>query len=557
MQCYFLASNIRAIGVLSSALRNYIVGHSSGTYVYSYQARHIKQNLMPILDETAADDTELFQLLRNSSIDWDSQAPIYVTPSDIEKWEQTRDDLRICREKGDKVRHATIIRKLSQLLVEQRRQEYFQESNKLRISGKSAANLAKPHENPSRRKAWYGDSTPLAHAVASILTRNEPCSIEDSVSYVEKLVAYQTVARRRPSPSSSDGESIELKQPACKKKGFDGSETGTKKSTTPTHLWKARCLLCSDAKTSKDLSALREHYDKVHKDMWDKPFSCPRCDETAAIDGWNNWVTHIESHHGLENAPKRRPIVAVTCLLCPESSFQSKQGLSIHTSRCNHSEFHTPSPCPECRRHPMAEGAEAPLISNLSEWCSHVALSHGGPDQAPTPPTTLFSCLFCAQEIANEANHYLRKHSNVFDGPFACPACLRQGANEVPFIDNRNAWQVHCAAAHGKTEVVFGQNAHELARCLVCDEMFSKVADHFTKSHLQSMPFSCPECEKRGVPEQQIQDRDGWILRCAEFHNDISAALASRTASFHSKRKRKSEDDSSWERKVKRERTSV
>lgn len=531
---------MRVKGVLSQPLRNYILSQGSSVFEHSYQPRLIRENLMPILDHSAEDDTELYNLLRNSSIDCDAQAPIYVTKSDIDEWERTRDDLRICREQGDKVRRATIIRKLSALLVEERRQKFFLDANDLRMSGTSAMDLVKPQEKPSPRKAWYGDSKTLSDAVSSLITQNAPFSYNETTSYIERLVAYQvTTIAYAASPSATDPESTELEQP----------------KTSSGHLWTARCLLCPKAKPSKDLSALREHYDKVHKAMWDEPFSCPRCDEICTIDGWNNWVAHIECFHGMENAPKRRPMVAIKCLLCPGSTFQSKQGLSIHTSRCHHSDFQTPLPCPECQL--LCTGDDVPFIKNLSEWCSHVALSHGGPDQTPTPPATMFSCLLCGQEIANEGNHYRRKHSDAFNAPFSCPACSRQGFTHAPRIMDRKGWQLHCVAAHGKTEVVFGQQAHELARCLVCDKLFSKVADHFTKSHLQSLPFPCPECERLGTPETQIQDRDGWIIHCAVAHDDISAAIASRTAGFHSKRKRKSEDDSAWERKVKREQTNT
>ncbi|KAJ0123520.1 Mitosis inhibitor protein kinase mik1 [Diaporthe amygdali] len=529
-------------GVLTSALRNYIISQGTSIFERSYQPRQIRENLMPIFDQNAEADTELYNLLRNSSLDRDAQAPIYVTQSDIDEWERTRDDLRICREQGDKVRRGTIIRKLSALLVEDRRQRFFEDANELRTSGVSAMDLMKPQENPSRRKAWYGDTTPLANAVASLVVRNEPLSPNDIALYVEKLVAYQAVTiTRQASPPRSDSAGTEFGHPVRKSPEIPSAHLG--------HLWTARCLLCQNAKPSKDLSALREHYEKVHREVWDEPFSCPSCDEICTIDGWNDWVAHIECYHGLENAPKRRPMVAIKCLLCPESSFQSKQGLSIHTSRCHHSDFQTPLLCPECRR----QGDEPPAINNLSEWCSHVALSHGGPDHAPTPPTTLFKCLFCEHEISNEGNHYLRQHSDVFDAPFSCPACSRQGEAHVPLIVDRKDWQLHCIAVHGKTEVVFGQQAHELARCLACDKFFSKVADHFTKSHLHSLPFPCPECEKLGTPGEPIQDRDGWVLHCAVAHSDISAAIASRTASSHSKRKRKREDDSAWERRVKGE----
>lgn len=247
-------------------------------------------------------------------------------------------------------------------------------------------------------------------------------------------------------------------------------------------------------------------------------------------------------------------MVDLRCLLCDNTRIVSRSGLSLHTASCHSKYFEPPRPCPACPLKESADDEGTPMISSLSEWCSHVALAHGGPQGAPSPPSSLkVSCLLCEKEVVNELTHYTRKHATAFDKPFPCPECNRQCVGEVPLIADRDDWELHCIIKHGRTTVVFGQQGSKLSRCLVCHRDFGKVADHFTKAHLSSLPFACRECERLEPPEKkvQIQDRDEWVLHCATVHADVSAALSARTATTQSKRKRKAEDDLAWEKKVK------
>lgn len=477
---------------------------------------------MPILCPEAAAEHDLFNLLRQSSLDCDSNAPIYVKRSDIDRWESTRNDLRICAEQGDMQRRSIIIRSLSRLLIDKRRKEYFQNADNLRTHGRTTGDLAELHQNPARLSIYANTSSPAAD-IASLLESSDHNASEDAL-YIERLVAYQASARgllqhTRSSPLSWPITEDELASTELSEE-------------TP----KVRCLLCP--KTPKNMSALSQHYDRVHKATLSGPFHCPECDNHT-VQNWNDWAAHIASYHGAHNAPRRRATVQISCLLC-QGIFASVNGLSRHTAQVHQRQFEKPFSCPECSEQSI-------MINSLSEWCSHVAASHGGDVYAPRPPPSAKRrCLLCEREVFSEQNHYTRHHRDVFDKEFPCPECIRHEADDVPLITSRDDWQLHCIAVHGRTTVVYGQQKYD--RCLACSQYFAKVSDHFTKHHMQAFPFSCPECEKsEGSPDGfTIQDRESWVLHCAVVHKNIAAALSSQTENTHNRKKNKRDDDLAW-----------
>lgn len=506
--------------------------------------------------------------------------------SDIDHWERTRKDLRACRQAGAVARRNLIIKTLSQLLVEERRKEYFEEADKFGSRGASTVTLEERYKTvkPTQRKTVYtDDARPLA-AVAALLDQNETRSLEGFTLYIEKLVSCQSSAGKwsqdgisfswpllqlpnttQPKlessqrPQYSDIEGDNNNQSGQTKDGsneYFGNETAAASKRKPgrEYRYKASCLLCDGAMPARDLTTLRNHYENAHQEKMRTPCSRSQCKTSHIITGWNEWVAHIERYHGFHNAPKPRTMVDLRCLLCDNTRIVSRSGLSLHTASCHSKYFEPPRPCSACPLKESADDEGTPMISSLSEWCSHVALAHGGPQGAPSPPSSLkVSCLLCEKEVVNELTHYTRKHATAFDNPFPCPECNRQCVGEVPLIADRDDWELHCIIKHGRTTVVFGQQGSKLSRCLVCHRDFGKVADHFTKAYLSSLPFACRECERLEPPEKkvQIQDRDEWVLHCATVHADVSAALSARTATTQSKRKRKAEDDLAWEKKVK------
>ncbi|KAF3763129.1 hypothetical protein M406DRAFT_331693 [Cryphonectria parasitica EP155] len=189
----------RLDGVLEPALRNYILSHSSGIFQRSYQARQLRQNLLPILSPEASADDDLFALLRQSSLDCDSRAPIYVKRTDIDHWEHTRNDLRQCAEQGNWQRRSVIIRSLSRLLIDERRRQYFQAAGDLRARGQAVDGLAEPHQNHARQSIYASTSSP-AEAVASLLGLADGDPLSHARAYIERLVAYQVTNTGPPQP---------------------------------------------------------------------------------------------------------------------------------------------------------------------------------------------------------------------------------------------------------------------------------------------------------------------------------------------------------------------
>lgn len=146
---------------------------------------------MQALNVDASADTALYELLRNSSLDCDERAPIYPKRSDIANWDRTRKDLQVCRERGDTRRRAVIMKKLSQLIVDERRQEFFAAADKLRAHGKSSAVLVEPLTKPLVRKSMWAKGASQAATLATLATKPDSCSSEDTILYVDTLRAFR------------------------------------------------------------------------------------------------------------------------------------------------------------------------------------------------------------------------------------------------------------------------------------------------------------------------------------------------------------------------------
>lgn len=143
---YWLKQLTLIKGVLSPALRNYLLPHSSDVFERSYQPRHIRENLMSSLEPnlTTKSDTQVFRLLRQASLRCDKFAPINPSKSDIARWKETRTNLRALLEskdydKSNKV--SCIIRSLSRQYIDDQRHQYFTESNRQRALGQTTEDL--------------------------------------------------------------------------------------------------------------------------------------------------------------------------------------------------------------------------------------------------------------------------------------------------------------------------------------------------------------------------------------------------------------------------------
>lgn len=82
--------------MLSPSMRNHVLPCTSGILQKSYQPRQIREDLMAAFAPNEANgDQELFNFSRQSSLYCNNKAPIYVERSDIEHWDDTREEIRL------------------------------------------------------------------------------------------------------------------------------------------------------------------------------------------------------------------------------------------------------------------------------------------------------------------------------------------------------------------------------------------------------------------------------------------------------------------------------
>lgn len=154
---------------------------------------------MAVFAPTEGNDQKLHDLLRQSSLDCDPKAPIYVKRKDIAHWEDTREDLKECVRTRNSARRSAIIKSLSQELLAKRRGEYFEGAAKLRAPGQSTDLISEPHQNPERQSIYAGRFSSLAASIAKVLDMSDVGAADTGrIRYIERLVAYQLAVRGAP-----------------------------------------------------------------------------------------------------------------------------------------------------------------------------------------------------------------------------------------------------------------------------------------------------------------------------------------------------------------------
>lgn len=445
---------------------------------------------MSVLLPMVGKDEDLFKLLRQSSLQCDDTAPIYVSKQQISRWRKERKDLQQC---ADSIEEQQILRKLEKRQVDELRKQHFQEAVARRAAGLSSSATQVAQQHPSRLPKSAKAS--LADMIAtSFMETNDGLGV-DAVSYMESLVAYQA-KRHRP-------------------------------AEVP------RCLLCGGQFSSK--GSMNRHYQQCHASAFEEEAPCPECNDI--IGSLEDWETHVQMRHGRTHAPTSATIRSGRnhqCLLCRQT-FINLSSLSGHTTRKHAADFANPFPCPAC----CAD------INGQDEWCDHVAASHGIENAPKSPPSTKPTCLMCGDSTYNQPRHFLKRHAAAFEVPIPCPECTRQRADIVPIIAGPDDWQIHCAKVHGMTGLVISNKKQ--SRCLFCNKFFRDVAGHHSRNHERQerglYPFPCPECVRTDKdPGPQIEGRGEWVSHCAAVHSDISAANSVVTE-INQKRKRVVEED--------------
>ncbi len=146
-----------SIGVLTDALRNYVLSNTTQVFQGSYRTKRVRDDLLELAfgPEATGRNDQLFQNLRNMSISRDAGAPIDPGIEDLQSFEERngvrglRTDLEATRQANDKKAVRSIksqldnlIDTLSDLIVQKKRTEYFDRVDSLRAQGLSTIELS-------------------------------------------------------------------------------------------------------------------------------------------------------------------------------------------------------------------------------------------------------------------------------------------------------------------------------------------------------------------------------------------------------------------------------
>ncbi|TGJ78353.1 hypothetical protein E0Z10_g10409 [Xylaria hypoxylon] len=279
-------------GVLSDALRNYVLSHTTHVFESSYQSFRVRADLMQLAFKAdAGDHSQLFARLCDVSLGRDTNAPANISPEEELQFGE-RKDITVLRnaikkttDPKEQARLRTnlnnLVKTLSQLKLQDNRAKYFEQVDYLRAQGHATDKICAPNEK----------KTPLPRAIARIF-RSLHAFVEEQAAdhtrrsryYMSFLLAYLTNAP----PTVSD----ELESKQEKKAWADLSPVSQDGLS--------RCLLCKKLYAGR--SALTRHYKALHTDdtTFSRPFSCPECQliglEETLIGSARQWSNHVERY---------------------------------------------------------------------------------------------------------------------------------------------------------------------------------------------------------------------------------------------------------------------
>ncbi|KAK8130829.1 hypothetical protein PG984_007267 [Apiospora sp. TS-2023a] len=401
-------------GTLTSAMRNYLLSHSTRVFEQSYQPRHFRDDVTRLcFGEQVGDHTALFQVIQNSSLERDPNAPLDATMEDYDSFEKRRDltalrklhsevgqgpggwDSDEARSIASKIQWVRA--KLASLVVEQRRQEYFYEADRLRAQGLSTTALVQPQQCSGRSSSIRGGAA--AEEIGKLfelslqMENPEEKDWRSSVSLTEVLELYLDGRGRdvelllaEARPARAVEESAVAKAPLAKD---------------------CRCLLCNMWFFSR--YTLSRHNTNIHYrrgksgNQFTSRFRCPECRSTAQNDVWienvMHWSNHTESFHGTKCSP------------IPPAGARDE-------NRAWLAKF-------------------APGTENCPPGRGGMKLGKG-------------MCYICLNEFSQAGgfyNHWAKHKAVIFQQPFPCPACLREKNQVVP-IDGAETWYSHLVEGH-------------------------------------------------------------------------------------------------------------
>ena len=456
-------------GCLTTALRNFIMSHSTDVCENNYMSEHVREDLIKCrFGAFAGTNDPLFDLLWDISMQNDPGAPIDPTPQQKLDLESRRDvtelkgRLEALQKSGPKTdisRVKALLENLRQrlytLVVADSRERYFTEAAKLRSRGLSTIHLRSSEPPP------YSDHTTLnikglvelfvGHTISddgkpsqefifdSHAEERSEKAMAWLLSYMAK--AWTLLAATGSLVCSGDQELLEQKSTDQKSPG------------------KPTCFVCkADFDRRRNLT---RHVKAQHLQILSTPFQCPECARLGlppyTSSSPQDWSSHTEKVHGKRHAPyltndlssdciaSQDYAVPHDCFVCTDSVPASRAGAITHYSR--HTAVLSSKKlfmCLECVSSEV-EGAKLASYSGI-EMLYHLGENHSHPD--------IGCCPLCAwYGSVRGLRTHVRGHFKK--DPVPCQMCDTKDASK---FDSYDSWYSHRELAHGR-DVLSGLKA--------------------------------------------------------------------------------------------------
>ncbi|RYO80969.1 hypothetical protein DL762_007375 [Monosporascus cannonballus] len=155
-----VGAGARFDGVLSSALRNYILSHTTGVFESSYQSHRVRANLMSLaFGKDAGRDDKLFAMLRDMSVSRDANAPVDITMDEHREFEKRNDvgglryEIATAKNGNERTKLRAklhnLLKTLRKLKLDEKRDEYFRRVDYLRAQGMATIDTCLPDNSSS------------------------------------------------------------------------------------------------------------------------------------------------------------------------------------------------------------------------------------------------------------------------------------------------------------------------------------------------------------------------------------------------------------------------
>ncbi|KAK4206080.1 hypothetical protein QBC37DRAFT_393662 [Rhypophila decipiens] len=478
-------------GVLTSTVRNYVLGHTSDMFRKSYQPRQLRMELLPIIfgPQNAGNQQALYQRLHRASCMRDENAPIYPTSEDFEMFERRKDVAQL-RNAYDEVRKelrwddpkakhhkanlTNLLRNLQDLAVDKRRKEYFAEADRRRQCGQGTMDLRKQAPEPIRPHTRGKSGHGAAAAIGQFLQQQSLGGARRWYIFGDMLLAYLKAQHSAVEIAYKQHAEVENLSP----------------SEHPRQNW--ICLLCSRGFSQR--AHLTRHNTKNHIKIgtFNQPFSCPECKRIGQgehkIQGAAQWSNHTEQRHGrfcTPNVPaaiqpaapaKHANRRSIECFAC-----RNRVGVGVRFSNHIKQHFRGPrSKLPFCCLVCAEEGITA-TIEDRNEWDEHLTTVHGCHSQTGMPQNE--------KQKACDSCFGLKHRCSALDGKGTCQRCLRNNRTCV-FSERtspRQAW-----APTGRSKGRPSKNPKETGNASAADEAITdddgaKVAYRLSASDHQRL----------------------------------------------------------------------